>query len=389
MKELQDIVAGLEHIQSSGKTAAIATVVKVEGSAYRRSGARMLMTEEGQRFGSISGGCLEDDVFEHAQAVMRSYQPHLVSYDTTSRDDLTWGLGLGCNGIIQILIEPLTPIETIRYQTILSEWLHRQQPGVLVTLLRTDGRVKTQLGSCLVLEPNHISINTIHDPELSEAICRDAKAALSSNQSRGATYQLSVGQAEVLLEVMQPPVSLMLFGAGQDIPPVIRFAKELGWQVTVCDHRPAYMTPDRFPLADRIITARPEHIHNHLHFHKHTAAVIMTHHYLHDLELLKALLPSSVSYLGMLGSRQRTDRLLVELRTQDIQLTEAQLQRFYAPVGLDIGAETPEAIALSIVSEIQAALTNRSGNFLRAGKGRIHGNLHDHNEEQKCLLSVS
>jgi xanthine/CO dehydrogenase XdhC/CoxF family maturation factor len=185
-------------------------------------------------------------------------------------------------------------------------------------------------------------------------------------------YQLPKGEVEVLIEAIQPPVPLAIFGAGHDAMPLVHFAKELGWHVTVVDSRQSYATTDRFPLADAVVFSRTESIHSHITVDHHTVAVVMTHNYLQDRELLKTLLQSPLRYLGILGPKSRTERLLQELREQGVAPTEKHLLRLYSPVGIDIGADTPEEIALSIVAEIQAVLANRAGGLLRNRQGPIH-----------------
>lgn len=369
-KELQEIVAAFKKV-NLGKTTALATLVKVKGSTYRRPGARMLMTPDGWLVGSISGGCLEGDVFEHAQRVMDSGKPTLVKYDTTSSEDIIWGLGLGCQGIVYVLIESLTHDLELSHVAFLSECFRYRQTGVLVTVFDVQGHSEAKMGTRLLLHPDGTVNSNITDTELRSRITDDAIAA-QSNQSSVKTYQLPAGSAEVFIEVIQPPVTLIVFGAGHDTVPVVRLAKELGWQVSVVDSRPAYATTARFPLADAVILAHPQAIHEQVPMDNRTVAVVMTHNYLHDRELLKTLLLSSLPYLGVLGPKRRTEQLLQELGEQGITPTAAQLNHLYAPVGLDIGADTPEAIALAILSEIQTVLTNRFGGSLRNRIEPIH-----------------
>jgi len=411
MKELEDIVAAFEKVKTGGKTAAIATLVKASGSTYRRPGARMLMTSDGQMVGSLSGGCLEGDVFEQAQAVMTSGKPIVVQYDTMSDEDIIWGLGLGCNGIVQILIErleaesPLThilhyppnppckggnsapsPLQgegwggvkglgarfELNHLAFLTDCLRLRHVGVLATVFHIEGQVHAQVGTRLMLHPDSTVKSDIEDADLLAQIREDAQKALDDNRSTVKVYPLPLGKAEVFIEVIQPPVPLMIFGAGHDAVPLVRLAQELGWYVTVVDSRKVETTRERFPSADEVVLSRPESISDRIYVNNRTVAVVMTHNYLHDLEILKTLLPSPVRYLGILGPKSRTEKLLQDLQEQGITPTENQLQRFYSPVGLDIGADTPEEIALSIVAEIQAVLTNHSGGSLRNKLGPIH-----------------
>ena len=406
MKELQDIVAGFEKVKTGGKIAAIATLVKASGSTYRRPGARMLMTSEGQMVGSLSGGCLEGDVFEQAQEVMTSGKPIVVQYDTMSDEDIIWGLGLGCNGIVQILIERLEEESPLNHLAFLTECLHRRQVGVLATVFHVEGQVKAQVGTRLMVYPDGTLKSDIEDTDLVTQIRDDVGKALDESRSKVKAYPLLTGKAEVFIEVIQPPVPLMIFGAGHDAIPLVRLAQELGWYVTVVDSRQADATRERFQSADEVILSRPESISDsvseavatlgasallrtplekplakrgeaqasadRIQLNNRTVAVVMTHNYLHDLELLKTLLPSPVRYLGILGPKSRTGKLLQDLQEQGITPTEQQLQRLYNPVGLNIGADTPEEIALSIVAEIQAVLGDRSGGSLRNYQGPIH-----------------
>ncbi|MDP8964448.1 MAG: XdhC family protein [Cyanobacteriota bacterium] len=439
MKELQDIIKAFEQNNKSGQCVAIATLVKAQGSTYRRPGARMLMTSEGQMVGSLSGGCLEGDVFEQAQEVMTSGKPIVVQYDTMSDEDIIWGLGLGCNGIVQILIErveaesPLTHLlhnppnppgkegnsapsplpgegwggvkgldakSELNHLAFLSECLQRRPVGILATVFQVEGQIKAQVGTRLMVYPDSTVKSDIEDTELVAQIRDDAGKALYDSRSMVKTYPLLTGKAEVFIEVIQPPVPLMIFGAGHDAVPLVRLAQELGWYVTVVDSRQADATRERFQSADEVVLSRPEgisdsvskavatlgasalprlrqhgaeqHSAERVRVNNRTMAVIMTHNYLHDLELLKTLLPSPVRYLGILGPKSRTGKLLQDLQEQGITPTEQQLQRLYSPVGLNIGADTPEEIALSIVAEIQAVLGDRSGGSLRNYQGPIH-----------------
>jgi xanthine/CO dehydrogenase XdhC/CoxF family maturation factor len=406
MKELQDILKAFEQCKNSDECVAIATLVKAQGSTYRRPGARMLMTSQGQIVGSLSGGCLEGDVFEQAQEVMTSGKPIVVQYDTMSDEDIIWGLGLGCNGIVQILIERVEEESPLNHLAFLTECLRYRQVGVLATVFQVEGQVKAQVGTRLMMYPDGTVKSDIEDADLVAQIRDDAGKALDESRSKVKAYPLLTGKAEVFIEVIQPPVPLMIFGAGHDVVPLVRLAQELGWYVTVVDSRQADATRERFQSADEVILSRPESISDsvseavatlgasallrtplekplakrgeapasadRIQLNNRTVAVVMTHNYLHDLELLKTLLPSPVRYLGILGPKSRTGKLLQDLQEQGITPTEQQLQRLYNPVGLNIGADTPEEIALSIVAEIQAVLGDRSGGSLRNYQGPIH-----------------
>ncbi|MCL1465609.1 XdhC family protein [Argonema galeatum] len=370
MNELQAIIDAFADIQRNHKNAVLATVVKVKGSAYRRPGARMLITEDGYRVGAISGGCLEDDVCDRAKEVIATGIPTVVTYDTTSDEDIFWGLGMGCNGIIQVLIEPLQSQFNIEQLAFLSCCLHLRQRGVMATVFQSN---ITKITSGIFLNESGTLINQVEDAKLAKNIIENAREALKHGRtSQIKSYQWENTEAEVLIEVIHPPVSLVVFGAGDDAIPVVRLAKELGWDVTIIDRRAAYATSARFQEADAIVICHPEEVRSHLTLDCHTAAVVMTHNYLCDRDILQTLIPSPLPYIGILGARNRTKKLLQDLQQIGFVLDSEQLNRLYAPVGLDLGAETPLEIALAIIAEIKAVMAERSGGFLRNRKAPIH-----------------
>jgi xanthine dehydrogenase accessory factor len=354
---------------------AIATLVKTQGSSYRRPGARMLISSTGI-VGGISGGCLEQDVIDHAQTVMQSGEPRLLTYDSTAQEDIVWGLGLGCNGIVQIWVERVDIHSKNAALPLLSQGLRTQQASALVTVFESVGDGSIPPGSTLLVTSEGIT-GKFPDCPWKQTVIADAHAALACQRSQTVRYQSDTGDAiEVLIEIVQPPVNLWIFGAGHDAVPVAQFAKALGWQVTLVDCRSLAATAQRFPMVDRVILTRREQVEAQVELEAGAIAVVMTHHYLDDLEILKHLLASSSSYIGLLGSQRRTERLLDDLRQQGF--TPASLENLYAPIGLDIGAETPEAIALAILTEIQAVCAQRQGGFLRDRQAAIHTPISHH-----------
>ena len=372
MKELRAIVGALEQARSDGKASALATVVEVRGSAYRRPGARMSITAEGQTTGAVSGGCLERDVILRARRVIERGESTLATYDTTDEDDIAFGVGLGCRGVIQILIEPLPRASEPSHLPLLEELLRRREPGVLATVWRVEGQMVAKVGSRLLRSRRGRLWDDMGDPELAARIDADAREALRTGRSATQLYRLRAGEAEVFLELLRPPVPLVLFGGGPDAVPLVQLAGALGWHVTVVDGRPAAASRARFPRADAVHLCRPEQVREQVRLDPDTVAVVMTHNYLTDLRLLELLLPSPVRYLGLLGPKSRAERLLQELSQAGVVATEAQLARLHAPVGLDLGADTSEEIALAILAEIQAMLAGRAGGPLRDRPTPIH-----------------
>ncbi|MDZ8258196.1 XdhC family protein [Nostoc sp. ChiQUE01b] len=372
MNELQAILEGFESSQKSGEITFLATVVKTQGSTYRRSGAKMLITNTGQTIGTISAGCLENDVFEHTQQRMSDGEPIVVTYDSTASEDILWGFGLGCNGTVQVLIERLERESTPNAIAFIQECFHQKHLGIIATVFGFEGAVKVKLGSRLLLYPNGKIITDIKEPNLIQSLLADSQAAFANQKSRVNNYQLPLGSAEVFIEVIQPPTALIIFGAGYDAVPVAQFAQALGWDVTIVDCRANEATRARFPILCDVILSRREIVHKQVFINAHTVAVVMTHNYLDDREILQMLLPSPTPYIGVLGPKLRTERLLEDLHLQGIDYTTEQLKRLHGPIGIDIGADTPEEIAIAIIAEIQAVLTNRNGNFLRNRNQPIH-----------------
>jgi xanthine dehydrogenase accessory factor len=372
MKELQSIIDAYREIVQKNTQAALATVVRVTGSAYRRAGARMLITADGQTVGSVSGGCLERDVLNQARRVLQWNEPRVVAYDSMSDEDLAWEFNLGCNGIVEVLIEPLSHTGKQGHIAFLTECLRQRQVGVLATVFGVEGPIKAKVGNRLMLSAQRSARHDIGDGDLAEAILDDSQHTLESGTSKATTFTMVTGRAEVFIEMIQPSVPIVIFGAGHDAVPLVRFAKELGWHVTLVDPRPGYATRTRFPLADILIVCRPEEVCERIKIDSRTVAAVMTHNFLHDAELLTTLWPSPLRYIGILGSGRRTRRLLDQVQGTGRSHRDHSLGRVYGPMGLDIGADTPEEIALAVVAEIKAVLTGRLGGMLRTREGPLH-----------------
>ncbi|MEH2287830.1 XdhC family protein [Nostoc sp.] len=385
MNELQAILEGFESSQKNGEITFLATVVKTQGSTYRRPGAKMLMADTGRMIGTISAGCLENDVFEHTQQRMSDGEPIVVTYDNTASEDILWGFGLGCNGTVQVLIERLETESSPNAIAFTQECFHKKHLGIIATVFAFEGRVDVKLGSRLLLYPNGKIITDIKDPNLIQSLIADTQATFTNQKSSVKNYQLPLGSAEVFIEVIQPPTPLIIFGAGYDAVPVAQFAQALGWDVTVVDCRANEATRARFTIACDVILTRREIIHQQVFIDANTVAVVMTHNYLDDLEILKTLLSSPARYIGVLGPKARTERLLEDLSSQGIVYTTEQLTRLHGPIGIDIGADTPEEIAIAIIAEIQAVLKNRNGNFLRNRNQPIH---QSHESNSNLLLTT-
>ncbi|HEY9659474.1 MAG TPA: XdhC family protein, partial [Allocoleopsis sp.] len=293
-------------------------------------------------------------------------------------------LGLGCNGIVHILIECIELNDELNPLALIAHCLDHQQVGILATVFVNEGRTN-RIGNHLMLHPNHAVWSDIEDSNLRQAVLADVHLACVNQQSTSKSYAVAGRVIEVFIDVIQPPVPLVIFGAGHDVSPIVQFAKALGWHITVVDPRCSEATPTRFQTADCVLPVRLEVMPEKVALTDQTIALVMTHNYLYDSKLLQRLLPSPVRYVGVLGPKHRTDRLLQELRTEGTVYSEAQLKRLYSPVGIDIGAETPEEIALAIVSEIQAVLANRSSGFLRNRQAPIHDRVESMLPNTACI----
>ena len=330
MKELQAIVAAL--VEEPGESV-LATLVSVQGSSYRRPGARLLIRGNSHHIGSISGGCLEEDLRVRMQRVFSSGRPEAVIYDTTSENDLVWGVGLGCHGVVRILIEKL-PSRPAWAETLRSNFAARRTTRLVVAHGEALGEQR----------------GTRADP----------------------TNQIA-GGAEVYIENVAPPQRLILFGAGDDAQPLARLGKELGWHVTIADPRAAFATQERFPTADRIVVAPAAELAAKSEAETDALAVVMTHHYVHDVPVIRDLAPRGLRYLGLLGPKKRSEKILGDLGAEGLALTPAMRAVIHAPAGLDVGSDSPEQVALSIIAEMQSTLAARDGRPLRERTRPIHG----------------
>ena len=372
MTETQSIIEAYRRAAAENLSAALATVVRVEGSAYRRPGARMLVTEDGRTTGVVSGGCLEGDVRERAARVMRTGQPTLVTYDTTTDDDVVWGLGLGCNGVVDVLIEP-TSDRAEHLVRFLDACSKSQDRAAFATVIRSDAAADVSLSTRVFLYPDGVAKTDAGAPDcdITRKILADLYAAVRTGVSSLTRYG-SDDDIEVFIEAVEPIVPLVVFGAGADAVPVVKIARQLGWRVTVVDTHARERSLERFADADAVILCRPEDLRVRVTLPESTAAVVMTHNYFHDREVLNALLNRPLRYLGCLGPKRRTERLVSELSDSTETLETPWLGRIHAPVGIDVGAETSPEIALSIAAEILAVLRGRAGGPLHARQGAIH-----------------
>ncbi len=372
MKEINDIIRAFEEATQEGRQTALATVVHVDGSSYRRPGARMLMTDEGRLTGAISGGCLEGDALRKAMLALSRRTSILVTYDSMDEDDAKMGVGLGCNGIIQVLFEPIDTTDPKNPVELLKLLAAERRDAILVTLFSLRDKRGPQLGTSLLLKGDEFVSNGKVENEWMTVLRGDAQKALTERTSAFMNYVSATEDLTAFIEFVKPPVSIVIVGAGNDVVPLVKMADILGWQTTVVDGRPSLARPERFVPSCRVLVSTPDSVLEKLPIDEETVFLLMTHNYNYDLAMLKALIRKNVAYIGSLGPRQKLDRMLDEMKREGITLTTEQLEHIFGPSGLEIGAETPEEIGLSILAEVKAALAKKKGRSLRENENAIH-----------------
>lgn len=372
MRDRRDLLAAFAALRARGGHAALATVVRVVGSAYRRPGARMLLADDGTRVGLVSGGCLEADLAERARPVLEGGVPVLVTYDASRDEDLVFGLGLGCEGTVEVLIERVPERPDGGHLALVARCLEERRRLSLCTVFRSAGDVP--VGTRLWLVEGEPEGGGPVPEALAVALGREAEASLAAGRHRCVSVDDGAGgSVEALVEPVLPWPELYVFGAGPDAVPVVRLAVELGFDVTVADHRASLVRPERFPGAAAVVLCNPGALAGPFDPGPEAAALVMSHSFASDRACLGQLMQRPLRYLGALGPKRRTERLLAELAAEGVVPEPDLRAALHAPVGLDIGAETPEEIAVAILAEIRAAFTGRDGGRLRERRAPIHG----------------
>ncbi len=352
--ELELIWQGIANARDAGQRAALCTVVRVRGSAYRREGAKMLVLENGDYVCMLSGGCLEAEVALAAQEVIADGQPRVVSYDLS--EEVVWGLGIGCGGSVDVLIEAL--------DATLEHWLETLRAGALgveATVLISDSSVqRVTVSANGKLEGNVVNL------ELQSGILKISLEMMGSLYPRSETR--AVAGLDVFFDASAPPPVLVVFGAGHDAVPLVARALEIGWAVSVVDTRSAFLTSERFGAATlvdpgvRFEFALPAK----------AFCIVMNHHLERDRSSLRFALEGNAAFIGVLGPRSRFTDMLHALRKDGFTPTLEQLERVRNPIGLDIGAESPAEVALSVIAELIAVRRGFAGGVLDGLEGKIH-----------------
>ncbi|WP_166351316.1 XdhC family protein [Phytoactinopolyspora limicola] len=366
-----DVLADVRRWHQNGQRCAVATVVSTFRSAPRPPGAAMAVGADGVAAGSVSGGCVEGAVYELAQEVIVTGRPVLQRYGVS--DDDAFSVGLTCGGILDILVQPVNGDSFPELPT-LAHAVDERRPVATATVI-TDG---AHLGARLVVWPEQMS-GSLGDPGLDAAVTADAAGMLSQAQTGvrhyGAHGERRLDDVAVFVQSYAPPPAMYVFGAIDFAGAVARIGRFLGYHVTVCDARAVFATERRFPDADDVVVAWPhtflEAAVNRGDVDRRSVLCVLTHDPKFDVPLLEVALRTDAGYIGVMGSRRtHADRLD---RLREFGVTQAQLSRLRAPVGLDIGARTPEETAVSIAAEIVAVRSGASGRPLSTTSGPIHG----------------
>lgn len=387
MKELIQILDQARQLSEANRSFALATVVRIGGSTYRRPGARMLVADDGQRWGALSGGCLEGEVALRAMDVIESGKPQLIPFDLAD-DDIVLGFGTGCDGVVHVLIQPILAGQSPTVIDALNYSIEHRKTSVLATIIADTSANEQHLGKYVIVsEQDAVGPSTlestrqqlivphcqtfllqeINDPQMYLWHTLSIESQKSETDGRPETDTF-----EVLFEFVRPPIRLFIFGEGYDVHAVVAQAALMGWEIVIVGRKPVDVLKERFPLAsDWLFLMHPEEVGNLVTPDARSAALVMNHTYARDRDLMFYLAGSPIPYIGMLGPRERTKNMLAD-EHRPAPVESIDTNKLFGPVGLDIGTETPEEIALSAIAEIQAVLHQRNGASLRGRQSPIH-----------------
>jgi xanthine dehydrogenase accessory factor len=370
MKEIKAIISAYDKIGKTATQAALATVVRVEGSSYRRMGARMLVLDNGVWVGGISGGCLEGDALKRARLAIAKSEPSLITYDTTQDDSYQIGVGLGCNGIIDVLFTPLNftdknnPVEILKRCVAANRQTH-----TLITVTGLEGKWHNIKPGEVIQYDGRGSLRAFKDEALETKLHEVITGQIENSKSAPLQIDLHDGRkVSVFIEILLPEIHLVLMGHQYDIYPLARLTKEIGWQVTMVSN-PLKVNAAFFDIVDAIFGYGQL---NEIKIDQYTAIVLMAHDYKTDKINLPKALSTDAFYVGLLGPRVRSEKMFSELAAERKSISVQNMARIYAPAGLDIGAISPEEIALSIIAEIKTVFAKRKGGFLKLRHAPIH-----------------
>jgi len=365
MKEIKSILKLYNSFQSSDEKCAIAQVVRVEESSYRREGARMLVFESGVFEGGISGGCLEGDALKRSQIAILKQEPSIVTYDTSKENEI--GVGLGCNGVIDVLISPISKDAAVL--EMLQKCVSDRGEHIIATVTALNTSIDAvPLGKSFYYNKNTASLEDCQHDGLRGFIQDKIQEVLKKKKSGTYQYEEDNIKADVFLELIPPQFHLAIYGDNYDVYPIIEMAKLMDWDVSLVGNVQK-LKKEKLQSVKHIYikdgTDRPR-------IDDRTAVILMAHDYKTDYENLKKLIKSNAPYIASLGPRKRFDKIRNELKEEGVVFTNEEDARIFAPCGLEIGANTPEEIAISLFSEILSVFTGNQGGMLRLKQGPIH-----------------
>lgn len=377
MRETVQLLRALDELDATQQQAVLATVVKVEGSAYRRPGARMLIPQIGGAVGTVSGGCLEGDLIKKAWWLTEAGEPVLRTYSTgvgvdAADEEEELAFGLGCNGTVHILLERVRGGQTPLPLALLRQVQAWGAPAVLATVIASSDD-SVRLAERAALDPTGKLHLTLRQAALTRALEADLQSVRQRQSPALQRYRLAGGEVEILFEYLTPPRRLVVFGAGHDAQPLVSLARQQAWQVAVIDARRHFARRERFPEANQVLHLGIDQDHDLAALLESAAVVVMSHSYSQDRHWLERALRLRPSYIGQLGPRSRTERLLDEIGPISRHLPA--YARLHYPMGLDIGGDAPESVALSVLAEITAHFNGRAGGMLMAREAPIHDSV--------------
>ena len=373
-----EVLNAAADLLASDREGVLATIIDVEGSAYRRPGAKMLVTADGEGVGAITAGCLEDEVVELARDVLAAGEPRVETYDLMEGDDDVWGLGVGCNGIIDVLIEPLDGT----YRPAIEAFEAGEDVAVVTVVDSDAGAVPERTRAYHTAEGFEVVAGALPD-WLAEALAEPADELAGRGRADTTTVPVPAdadgggdgdgeGTVTVFVDGVEAPPELVVFGSGHDVGPIVELAKHNDFRVTVVGFRGGIDLEDRFPAADRTATTAPANVREACEFDEETYAVVATHNFIDDRLTIDELVRTPAPYVGLMGPHERFEEMLEEFEDEGRTLSEEELAAVYTPVGLDLGGGSPYRIATSIVAEVLAVHNDRDPGHLRERKGHIH-----------------
>lgn len=352
------LVDAYRQLQQQSENCVLATIIETFGSTYQKAGARMLITSSDDLVGLLGGGCFERDLLEQARSVFETGTAKTVFYDMRSPDDVIWGLGLGCNGAVKVLLQLLKADEDFSPLNLIADAANANLSGIVITVYESE-HADFPAGHSIFLAASTLD----HSSLLTSVPFPFTTSALQTvlqQKPRIETHQVDDHEIKAFYDPLQPPLHLLIVGAGTDAIPLLHSAKLLGWRVTIVDHRPGHIKKEHFPQVDHLLNLTPEEMNQQLELNQFSALVLMTHNIEYDAHYLKVIVNSRIPFIGLLGPSHRKDRLLQSLGDEASKINN----RVFGPIGLDIGAENPEEIALSIMAGIHAELNGRTGQQL-------------------------